>query len=637
MLNALRRGAKGTLAKLLIGLLVLSFAVWGISDFVNQIDPTEVARAGDTPVSANEFSRVYQRTMNRTFQQVGRALSPQEAQALGVPNQVLAQLLSEAFQVDAARALGVDLGDDALAERIRQDPVFFGSDGGFDRLRFDDIIASNRYTEAEFIELQRDTASQEMLMNALVGGLKAPTPYLRAVNRFTNQTRNITYFIIGEDQLAPIADPTEAALRSYYDEHKADFRAPEYRGVSLVTLSADALADPAAVSADDVRRAYEVEGAFGSPEERGVQQVIYSNRTDAEKAATAINNGTEFETVLADLERSFADVDLGVVERDDLVDPAVAEAAFELELNTAAAVDGRFGPVVVRVSEIKQAGKRPLSEVEDEIRQQLALEEAQDQVRDTFDSVEDAVAGGARVAEIGERFSLPTRTFEAIDREGNLRTGTPPEPAVPSQILASAFAGAAGDDAIPIEIGEDFTWVQVDDVTPAADRPYDEVAGDVIVAWTAAEKENQLKTFAEEAVGEIVDGASVTDVAQKLGATAVVSDAFSRSSEPDTDVPQVAAVASFEGPLGHAGSVVDDDGRHIVFAVTEVSEPAFFEADADLQNARLTLDQDLAETLILEFVNNRQVEVGATVNQPVLDVLIGVADPQHGGMGGMYR
>ncbi|MEO1105020.1 MAG: SurA N-terminal domain-containing protein, partial [Pseudomonadota bacterium] len=119
MLNALRRGSKGPLAMILIGLLVISFAVWGISDFVNQVDPSEVARAGDTPVSAQEFARVYRRTVNAQSQRLGQGLTPQQAAAIGVPTQVLSQLITEALQVDAAHALGRDSGDDALAARIR--------------------------------------------------------------------------------------------------------------------------------------------------------------------------------------------------------------------------------------------------------------------------------------------------------------------------------------------------------------------------------------------------------------------------------------------------------------------------------------------------------------------------------------
>ncbi|MEM8664091.1 MAG: SurA N-terminal domain-containing protein [Pseudomonadota bacterium] len=633
MLNALRRGSKGPLAMILIGLLVISFAVWGISDFVNQIDPTEVARAGDTPVSASEFSRVYQRTVNATSQRFGQALTPQQAQAVGVPAQVLSQLITEALQVDAAHALGLDIGDDALAARIREDPVFAGPDGAFDRFRFDNLMGENRYTEAEFIELQRNTAAQEMLMNALVGGIKAPTAYLEAYNRFSNQTRVVNYLTLNDAALGPIEDPTDTVLRAFYEANKVDFQAPEYRDISTVTLSAEALADPAEVSADAVRRAYEAGGAFGTPERRRVQQVIFDNLEIAQKAAIALNDGTAFSAILRELERSFDDVDLGLVTRDELIDPAVADTAFELDVKGAAAIEGRFGPVLVRVSEIEEAGKQPFEEVEGQIRQELALEEAADQVRGLYDNVEDAVAGGAKVDEIASRFSLPERELN-VDSDGNTTDGAPVSPPVPPGVLASAFSASAGDDAEPVEHGDAFTWVQVNAVTPVADRPFDDVAADVLVAWTEAQKASQLAEIAKEALQAVKDGTSIAEVGQKYGIEAQTTDPFSQS-EPAANLPQVATEAAFDGPVGHTAAVATDDGDQIVLEVTEVSEPAFFEADADLQSPRRALDEGLAEALIYEFVNDRQGKVGATVNQPLVSQLIGLTPIQHGG--GMMR
>lgn len=624
MLNALRRGAKTIYAKALIAVLVAAFSLWGISGFVNQIDPTEVARAGDTPVSAAEFQRVYERTMANTARQFGQQLTPQQAQAIGLPSQVLSQLVTEALQVDAAHELGVDIGDEKLAERIRQDPSFVGSSGRFDRLMFEQILAGNRYTEAEFIELQRDAVAQEMLVNGLFGGFEAPLTYLRAYNRYRNQTRRVAFFVLGQDAIGAIETPDEATLRAYYDEHKEDFRAPEYRAISTVTLSVEAIADPGAVSADAVRRAYEVEGAYAAPERRRVQQIVLDDEDVARQAAEAINDGTTFSAILDQLDRTMAEADLGVVQRSDL-DPAVAEAAFGLEVNKAAAVEGPFGPVLVRVSEIEPVGKVPLGEVEAQIREQIALEDARDQLRTLHDNIEDAVAGGARVDEIAGRFSLPSRRVNAVDEEGVTPQDTTLEPPLAPEVLASAFAASEGDDPEPVELDDSYTWVQLDGITPAAERPFDTVSGAVLLAWTASEKAERLASVAEEATAAVNDGTSPEEVAASYGVEATVTEPFSQG-EPSAALPQAANVAAFEGPVGYTTSVADDQGRRIVLKVTEISEPAFFEQDPDLQNARQVIDEGMVDTMLYEFVTARQADVGATVNQPVLDQIIGVGE-----------
>ncbi|MEM7693624.1 MAG: SurA N-terminal domain-containing protein [Pseudomonadota bacterium] len=633
MLNSLRKGSKGILAKLLIALLVFAFAIWGISDFVNQVDPSEVARAGDTPVSSREFDRVYRQALGNTSRQMGRGLTPQEAQAVGLPRQVLSQLVTEAFQVDAARDLGVDLSDEALAERIRTQPAFAAPNGTFDRIRFDQLLADNRYSEAEFIEIQRDAARQEILVGSLLGGFDAPKIYLEAFNRYQNQTRRVRHMTLTDAALGPIEDPSEDDLRAYYDANKAIFRAPEYRTFGVVSLSADALADPAAVSDDAIRRAYDAPGAYGDPERRGVQQIIMDDAAAAEAAAERVNAGTPFETVLTDLSRTFADVDLGAVTRDEVLDPAVAEAAFSMEAGRAAAVDGRFGAILVHVSEVTPAGKRPFEEVADEIRTTLAQEDAQGELRNIFNEVEDAVAGGAQVSEIAERFDLPSRSVEKISEAGGLASGTTPEPPVEGALITAAYQQSVGDDAEPVEVGETTHWVQLTDITEAADRPYEEVADAVLLAWVESEKVSRLGALAEEALSKIDNGVPMAEVAQQYGVSVGETEPFSQGAIT-TELPQPVPAAAFEGPRGHTASVIAENGDHVIIKVTEVAEPAFFEADADLQQARSVLNRGIADGLLYEFVNAWQAEHGATVNQPVIDQLIGLTPypGQHRGM-----
>lgn len=624
MLNALRRLAQTFVAKMLIMLLVLSFGVWGVSGFVNQIDPTEVARAGDTQITAAEFDRVYRLQSFRTGQQIGRQLTPQEAQALGLPQQTLQAMVSEALQVDAARRLGVDLGDEALAERIRVDENFAGA-SGFDRARFNQFLANARYGENEYIDVQRGLAVQEMWVNSLVGGLTAPTAYVEALNRYTSQLRTVAHFTLSDDALGALPDPSEAALRAYHEANKDQFRSPERRTFSLVTLSAEALAEPDAVSADAVRQAYEA-GAYGAPEKREVAQVILSDRALAQKAVDAINGGYAFAAILRELKTSYADVNLGTVERTDLLDPSVAEAAFSLEARKAAVVDGRFGPTVVRVGTIEGSGKEPLEAVEPAIRQSLALEEATAQVRSLETSVTDAIAGGAQVAEVADRFGLPTITVTGVDRQGVAADGQTPAIPLQAQVLTTAFGAAAGDDAAPVQGDAETVWVQVDSIEAPLERPFEEVADDVLFGWTAAEKQQRLGTLAESALAALRAGTPIAEVAAKSGADVAASAPFSRGAPP-ADLPADAATAAFGGPVGHAASVPVADGGVLLLQVATIEEPAFFEEAADLQPIREALDDGLANAVLFDLLSAYQETVGSTVNQPVLNRVVGIDAP----------
>lgn len=624
MLNALRRGSKTFVAKILIGLLVVGFALFGVSEFVNQVDRTEVARAGDTPVGVTEFIRTYERARRNTSDQIGRNLTSEEAAALGVPTQVLQALLTDAFQVDAAHALGLDLGDEALAERIRTDPLFQTSGGGFDRARFEFMLSENRYDEAEYVELERDAAAREMLVNGLVGGLTAPQPYLEAFNTFQNQQRRIDYIEITDAALGEAPAPTDAELRTFFEENKDEFRAPEYRTFSFITLTADAVADPAAVPQDEVREAYDEEGAYGAAERRRVQQVVLSDTAVAEDAARRLSEGTAFETILSELERTLADVDLGLVTREELVDPAVAEAAFSLGSGEAAAVDGRFGPILVRVGEIEEAGKAPFADVEGEIRAELARRDAVRQLRPLTDNLEDEFAGGGSIGEAAARFDLPSRTV-TVDEAGRDQSGEPVDFGEAAGATVTAFSMEPGDDPRRVRGIDQRVWVQVDSVIASAERDYDAVTDEVREAFLADREANRLAARAEEALAAIDGGADVADVAADLGLSAQTSELYSRGA-PAAGLPQGVLEASFEGGLGHTGSVIAGAGQHIVFEVAELVDPVFFEGAADLRPIADTLREGLANALLFGVVNGWQSEVGSTLNEPVFLGVTGQSD-----------
>ncbi|UOM33266.1 peptidylprolyl isomerase [Acuticoccus sp. I52.16.1] len=625
MLNALRRGAKGPFAKILIAVLVLSFAVWGVSGVVNTTNVSEVARVGDTPVTAREFERAWRLQSIRISQQLGRALTPEEIQNFGLANSVLQSLVTEALQVDAARTIGIDVGDETLAEQLRTDPRF-AAGGRFDRNAFNRYLANFGYSENEFIEIERDATVQEMWTNSLLGGMQAPTPYLEAVNRFTNQTREVATFRLTDANLATIADPTEEQLQAYYDEHKDEFRAPERRSFTTVTLSPQLLAEPDVVDADAVRRAYETDGAYGEPEMRRVQQVVLDDAELAQKAADAINEGYAFAAILRQLDKKRADVDLGLVTKSAIFNKAVADAAFQLEARKATVVDGRFGPTLVRVEEIQEAAKQPFEEVEADIREQLALDEAMDQARALQTDVTDAVAGGAPVSEIAERFDLPLQTVEAVTAGGVGLDGQTVDVTGGDTVLGAAFRAEAGDDAAPVEDGDATIWVQVDTIIEADVRPFGEAQTDVLFAWTEAERARQLDELASAAVDAVNEGTPIEDVAAEYDAQVARSDPFTFNEAPG-ELPQAVATAAFEGPVGHAASVADGDSR-IVLEVAAVSEPAFFAEDQALSQVRQRLDEDLANAVLLDFLNAWQTEVGATVNQPILDQITGVAQRQ---------
>ncbi|MDQ0315564.1 peptidylprolyl isomerase [Amorphus orientalis] len=623
MLTQLRRGASTWLAKLLIALLVLSFAIWGIADIFRGFGANQLARVGNTEITATDFQRDYNRAVQRLSQQAGRPIPADEAIQFGLPQRVLSQLATDALLTDATKDYGIDVGDERVAQAIRSDETFQGPDGSFNRSRFQQILAANGLDEDGYIEDQRELMDRRQLVDGLFGGLDVPTAYLAALNQYSNEERTIRFFLVGRDSIAAIADPTEEELSTFYDENKGRFAAPEYRALNILQVNADTLADPASVSEDDVRQAYE-SGEFGTPERRHVQQVVFGDRAEAEDAADTLSSGGTFQEVLTAAGRTMNDVDLGVVSRSDIVDPAVADAAFSMEEPGTEIVDGRFGTVLVRVSEIQQADRQPLEEVAGSIRDRLARQAAQDEVVDLYDEVEDAFAGGATIAEVADRFGLSLRNVPAVSAAGAAPDGSTVQLPAKQELLSDAFDTEVGADNPPIQVSStDYVWYRVSDVTPARDRELDEVRGQVFAAWTEDQVATRIAEAADEAAERIRNGESIDAVADSLGATLQTSEPFTRQGSIN-GLPSAAVSEAFSGPQDTVATTTASQGQQAVLQVASVNRPAFFAEAADNVPARQRLEQSLGDALVGAYVSALEQERPVQVNQQMLNQIVGV-------------
>ena len=166
----------GQVAKILLGLLVISFAIWGVSGELGGIGANTLARVGDQEVTALEFDSALRQRIEQLSRQSGAPITMEQANAVGVSQQVLGELLSTAALDDQAADYNLGVSDDKLAARILNDPVFQGPDGQFDRERFRLILQNAGLREDNYVSTFRRSIAREQLAEAIAGRYQdAPT------------------------------------------------------------------------------------------------------------------------------------------------------------------------------------------------------------------------------------------------------------------------------------------------------------------------------------------------------------------------------------------------------------------------------------------------------------------------------
>ncbi len=621
MLETMRKGAQTWVAKLLLILLIISFGIWGASSALFSGNSDVVVQVGDKTVSSNEYRLAYQRQINSLSNQFGRRLTGEEARMIGVDQQVYAQLVAGAALDQLADNMNLGLSEDRLAEIIAQDPAFQSTDGRFDRQRFSALLRNVGLSEDDYVAERSKVAVRSQIVDGMADGFVPPQTLVDAIREYRSQSRVIDYIVLNNAFVDPIKSPGEDVLKPWFEQRQAAYRAPEYRKISYVALRPSDIADPGAISDDAVRADYEARiASYTTPEERRIQQMTFEDQAAAEQAAQALEDGAKtFDQLVSEAGRTPADVTLGIYEKGQFPDQAIDEAAFAIpaEGGVSGVVQGNFGPVIIRVTDIEPESTTPLADVEDQIRTELAEQQAADDILNVENQYEDQRAGGASMAEAAQSLGLEAVTVDAIDANGRDTDGNPVDD-IPlgTELVSAAFESDTGLENLPLNLNDGgVVWYEVEDITPPRDRTFDEVRSQVEADWAAEQQRDALAAKADELKQRVENGESMQQVADDLAIDVQHSPSITRNSQ-NTDLGPEAIAAAFSGPLGTVATAPRDGGtEQIVLSVATVVNPSdTLETSGDNQ-VITAIASSAGDDILDEMINKLQSEYGVSINQ----------------------
>ncbi|MFD1986902.1 SurA N-terminal domain-containing protein [Mesorhizobium newzealandense] len=621
MLGILRDAAGTWVAKTLLSLLVVSFLAWGISGRVmgGFAGHDSVITAGGTKVSLNEYRLAYDRQLAVMSQQFGQRLTHEQAKALGIDNQVLAQLVSGAVLDEQARKLGLGLSKDRLAELTREDPAFKGPGGQFDRRTFEYMLQQIGMRPEDYLKNRAQVAVRQQIVEAVSDGLKAPDTFFKAVALYRGEDRTIDYLTLPKALVEPIQAPSDSVLSAYFDANKKTYAAPEYRKFSYVRLEPVDIMDTTAVTDQQVNDDYNKNKArYTTPELRTIEQLVFKTPDAAKAALDSLKAGATFDKLVTAAGKTPADTLLGTLAKDKIADKAVADAAFKLNANEVSqVVQGAFGPVLLRVTEIKPEVVKPLAEASDQIRKDLALGEASRILLDVRDNYEDTRAAGGSLADAATKLKLKVVTIDAIDRSGLRPDATIVKdlPQSPELIKAVFDAEPKTENDALTTADNGFVFYEVASITPARDRTLDEIRQKVVADWTAAETTKRLAAKADELEKRLKAGVTLDVIAGELKLEKQTKRGVKREAD-DVDFGKEGAAAMFGVGEGGTGLIPSPTGDgQILYKIAEVFEPAGADASSVPDDAQKSFTSGMSDDLLDQLVAQLQTQYDVRIDQ----------------------
>ena len=331
---------------ILVGLLVVAFAVWGVNDVFTARAGNAVITVGDAEITSSEFEQAFERELQTQNRDNNSSVTNQQAYAQGLHNRVLQNLLTDTVIGIDADELGVGVNR-SVARKVVKEIQSFQNEltGEFSEEKLDSLLAQNRITRRQFEDDIFRTLRRQQTVPAIIGGLQAPAEYATQRYNFITEQRKAEVLTITADSVPAPAEPTDEELKTFIDQNGVAFTAPEYRRVVMLRLEPFDLTPDLDATEEELKAAFQYKidlGEIGSPETRSVVQITATDEETANKAAEQLARGDDAVAVAAGLGLVDPEIYTDVL-KDNILDPETAEAAFEMKDGAAKALLGSLG------------------------------------------------------------------------------------------------------------------------------------------------------------------------------------------------------------------------------------------------------------------------------------------------------
>lgn len=616
MMDSMRNAAKSWVAKLLIGLLAVSFGVWGIADVFRGGSAGVLATVGEREITPEAYSQAFQDYLQNYSRQTGQGLTPEEARSLGIDRAILQQLLQSAALDNEADKLNLGVSDAYLAREAMTNQVFHDSSGKFDAERFRQVLAQNGLSEAAFFAGERQRMLRQALTDTAGSGFPVGLGLVEAQFRYANEQRDARYFVV-TSQESEIQPPTDEEIKKEYEARPALYTAPEYRVVAAMKAEPADVASRVTLTEEEVAQGYErFKPEYFTPERRTVLQITFPSLEEAQAAKAKLDSGTDFMALAKERGFSEADVTFADKARTDFLDKAIADAAFSLPENQVSApVKGALATALLKVVKITPEHQATLEEVKPKLEERLRLERAGEEIQSIYDSVEDARAAQTPFEEIASKAGIPFTLIPATDAQGKDRDGKDIAMPHKAELLQAAFSSDVGVENDAISLDNGYVWYEVREVIPSAVKPLEAVKEQARAAVVAA----KLRALSEEKAKKLVEraeaGARLEDLAAEAQAQVQTAQGL-RRGESDSGFGPAAVAALFSVPENGFAYAVEPDGRGArVMQSQPVMLPPFDAASADVKAIGDRLKQEVADNALTAYLAALQNEAGVSLNE----------------------
>lgn len=640
MLSEIRDRATGWIAYVIVGIIIIPFAFWGVNEYFAGGEDVVVATVGDAEIQQADYRRELDNRRAQMRRMLGENFQPELANSPAFKRGVLEDLITRRLLDQHADEQGYRVGDELLAERIRSNPRFQLNDQ-FSPDAYRSAVAQMGLNEAGFeAAFRRQIVLEQVAAGVRESAFVTPEQSERLLELLL-QERRFDHAVLEAAEFIDGIEVSDAEIRTEYEENPDRYRTPERMRLEYVELSVDELAASISVDEAEIQQAYEREqDRFTTDPVRHASHILIETGSGAdeeerrealEKARgllDQIRDGADF----AELAKEHSDDpgsaakggDLGRIESGSMVEP-FEEALFALDSEGAVTdpVRTRFGFHLIKLTEYEPAEVKPLEEVREQLVREERTRQAEAQFLDQAETFRNISYEQPQSLEpVVEQLDLEIQSTDWFTR--NQGTGIAEEPQVREAAFSDdVYSEGLNSQAIELDINS-LVVVRVLDKEPASVRPLDEVRTDIEAQLERRKAQQHVDSLGPAIVEELQSGSNWRSVMDEYGLSAETI-TWSRGRSRGTDGPHPAlvdAVFSAPKPSGEQpvpGGVALGDGDFALFRLIEVTEGDVSEASEELrQRVDETLLRRRGEDMLEQFIADLREQADVNIKEQAL-------------------
>ena len=503
MLGAIRNKSKGWVAYLIVGLITVPFALFGIQDYASRSANTSIAKVDGEDIDINIYYQELNTQQRNLQQQLGAAYTQEIDNTL--KQTLLDSLINEKLIENYANSLDIVTLDDEVKSVIEMNQAFL-VDGEFSQERYIQLLRLNSYTPAGYEIAQSKSLNREQIKRNLSGSAFMSSTQIEQLNDLAAQEREVSYIALNTENYVDQVSVSESQISDYFNENRSNFIEGRKVKVDFVELTLDSMEEPEQPTESDLRNLYDENAdLYTNPERRRAQHILIESEDLANELLSQIKEGADFAELAKanseDTSSSEEGGDLGFFEK-ELMGAEFDEVAFAMNIGDVSdVVETDYGFFhIIKLTDIEPETMQSFEMVEDRL-VSLYIKNAKE--KSLFGSLEEFMnlSYEESLDMVADQFALEVQSSDYFS-EGSTQYD--------SKFVTSAFSSAVIDEGLNSEVmeisPEKFVVLALSDLQSERERDLNEVEGQIEAALKSAAAKEIIDNLAENIASALTSG-----------------------------------------------------------------------------------------------------------------------------------